>query len=552
MFHKASLNIRPQEIVARPNLQWEVGAYSLDDILQKYPLPRVVQCAYTLNDDISTEKSNFDFLQPMLLYQKHVCNKVTATSLNTDPQTGHTVEVGAPLLIPEDYKGWFAVTYKPHVEPVPHFCQVGVLASSDCDTILIGGESDVNALQVYKEGDLPQPRVLYPGDVLSVGNVHVTTTKAKKKMFKKSVSREEKFLRCTDYADREVLLPFDATGIFYSLKQKRKTEIPIMHIKDIITDIKLPCIVKLVYGRFPVTPCIFTGMLKLEECHKDPSVIVSSVFNLKNILLEIPVTIPLMFRVAITDKSLIASKGYNNALRQCQEEMETYMRNIKVSQGQTTGAQAQVKSPPLFPQVPISVHSKTTSDCIAPDMSRYPRKSPKPTNGKSVTSESAPPVDQCFSGRSSSSSSTRASSKRYNDYIPMWIGPQTPTPPTSEGSGYPHSQPPQITKQNSITISTRNGYMTVPMYPRHTEVTDREQVISLVDKINLWQRMDTFDQNGSSPDSVDPATGARMPGRKASFTYSETGEITEGGDTIKHQATTKGPSIMSQNIQIMS
>lgn len=406
------------------------------------------------------------------------------------------------------FSGWFAVTYKPRVEPVPHFCQVGVLASSDCDTILIGGERDVNALQVYKEGDLPQPRVLYPGDVLSVGNVHVTTTKAKKKMFKKSVSREEKFLRCTDYADREVLLPFEATGMFYALKQKRKTEIPIMHIKDIITDIKLPCIVKLVYGRFPITPCIFTGMLKLEECHKDPSVIVSSVFNLKNILLEIPVTIPLMFRVAITDKSLIASKGYNNALRQCQDEMETYMRNIKVSQGQTTGAQAQVKSPPLFSQ--------------------------------------APPVDQCFTGRSSSSS------KRDNDYIPVWIGPQTPTPPTSEGSGYPHSQPPQITKQNSITISTRNGYMTLPMYPRHTEVTDREQVISLVDKINLWQRMNTFDHNGSSPDSVDPATGASMPRRKASFTYSETGEITQGGDTIKHQATTKGPAIMSQNIQIMS
>ncbi|XP_046547614.1 uncharacterized protein LOC124257559 [Haliotis rubra] len=346
MFPKPSLNIRPQEIVARPNLQWEDGIYSLEDILQKYPLPRVVQCAYTLNDDISRE--NFDFLQPLLLYRKHVCNKVTATSLNTDPQTGNTHEVGDPLLIPEDYKGWFALTLKPHVEPIPHYCQVRTLASSDCDTILIGGEHDVKALQVYREGDLPQPRVLYPGDVLKVGNVHVTTTKVKKKIFMKSVSKEEKFLRCTDYADREILLPFDATGVFYPLKQKSgKTEIPIMPVKDIIADIKLPCIVKLVYGRFPVTPCIFTGVMKLEECHKEPSVIVSSVFNLKNILLEIPVTIPLMFRVAKNDRLLVGSGGYKNALRQCREDMETYMRNIKVSQGET--AQTPKQTQTTFP-----------------------------------------------------------------------------------------------------------------------------------------------------------------------------------------------------------
>ncbi|XP_067678480.1 uncharacterized protein [Haliotis asinina] len=536
MFPKPSLNIRPQEIVTRPNLQWEDGVYSLEDILQKYPLPRVVQCAYTLNDDISRE--NFDFLQPLLLYQKRVCNKVTATSLNTDPQTGNTVEVGSPLLIPEDYKGWFAVTLKPHVQSVFHYCRVRTLASSNCDTILIGGEHDVNALQVYREGDLPRPRVLYPGDVLKVGNVHVTTTKVKKSLFMKSVSKEEKFLRCMDYADRELLLPFEATGVFYPLKSGKK-EFPIMLVKDIIADIELPCIVKLVYGRVPVTPCIFTGVMKLEECHKEPSVIVSSVFNLKNVLLEIPVTIPLMFRVAKNDSLLVDSGGYNNALRQCREDMETYMRNIKVSQGESAGVQTPNKSQPSFPKVPTSAHPKTTTHSIPPEVPASAKLACGRTyDRQSETSESLPSVDLFSTGRSSSSASILASPISDGDYTPMWIGKHTPRSSTSEHSGISH---PQIAKQNSITISTSNGYMTVPMNPCDPEVLDRQQVISLVDKINLWQRM-----NGFISDSEDSAS---IPEMKASFTYSEAGELKDWDAAVSHRDAAKGLSIKGEGYQ---
>ncbi|XP_046547599.1 uncharacterized protein LOC124257546 [Haliotis rubra] len=380
---KKTPQVVPPETVAKPNLQWEVGAYSLEDILQKYPLPRVVQCAYTLNDDISTEQSNFDFLQPLLLYQKRVCNKVTATSLNTDPQTGNTVEVGDPLLIPEDYKGWFAVKLTSFEKPIPHYRKVANLASSDCDMFLIGGEHEVQAVQIQRTDGSPQPRVLYPGDVLRMGHLYVATSKVKKSIFSKSVTLEKKFVLCLDQADREVMLPLDAAGVFYIVKYKNTHKQSIMQIKDIIDTQPLPCKVKLVYGRVPLTPCIFTGVLNLNEFHLDTSAIVSSVFNLRNILLEIPTSIPLMFRVAKPDSSLINSRGYTNAFGLCQENAERYMRNIKVAQSLPTEENRNQSTPPVCRNKQIGETSAVPkSDAVIVD-----------SKGSETTHKCSPPTE---------------------------------------------------------------------------------------------------------------------------------------------------------------
>ncbi|XP_071119802.1 uncharacterized protein [Haliotis cracherodii] len=481
----------------KPKLQWETGVYSLEDILQKYPLPRVVQCAYTLNDDISTEKSNFDFLQPMLLYQKRVCNKVTATSLNTDPQTGNTVEVGAPLLIPEDYKGWFAVSSMPKHEPVPQYRLVAKLAASDCHTFLIGGEDEVIALQAFSKTQTQKTRVLYPGDVLTVVNLYVATIKVRKSIFFRTITREETFLLCTDNADRQVLLPIDATGVFYVLKHKtEKLEFPVLQIKDIVADIRLPCVARLLYGHVPVTPCVFTGTLRLSECHHDVSVVTSSVFNQCNILLELPVAIPLMFRVAKPDRSVSDSAQYKYALRQCQEGMETYMRSIKVSQ--EPASHTDCDTFPVYDNVPPPLPPRTRTG--PPDVL------PKPT-GRTQT-QTTP--EACCPD----------SSNRDADYIQMWFNPQAPpTPSKCENFRDLPSVPKTTARQSSITISTTNDYLTMQRFPQDAAVDTDLQVASLVDKINLWQRRIISRQGGSSSGSLNGATITRPD----DFTYSEIG-----------------------------
>ncbi|XP_071117578.1 uncharacterized protein [Haliotis cracherodii] len=603
---KKAPRVQEPETVARPNLQWEVGAHSLEDILQKYPLPRVVQCAYTLSDDVSTEQSNFDFLQPMLLYQKRVCNKVTATSLNTDPQTGNTVEVGAPLLIPEDYKGWFAVKFTSCDKPIPHYRKVANLASSDCDTFLIGGDHEVNAVQIYRQQSSPQQRVLYPGDVLRMGNLYVATSKVKKSIFSKSVTLEERFLLCTDLTDREVMLPINATGVFYILKHKTTQKPTIMQVKDIIAKAQLPCKVKLVFGRIPPTPCIFTGVLNLNEFHLETSAIVSSVFNLRNILLEIPTTIPLMFRVAKSDTSLLNSSGYTRAMGLCQNNAEMYMRNIKAAQGLPTEVNRNHTTPPARrdkqtnettadskPNAAVNMDSKINEKKSASpiEVKSLPRVLPKPLNltgsmpdteaddnvtpdvpprtplkptklpsfsppqhrvvklGASVGFGTAPKLVVRSSQKVRPLAQPPASNKpKQESYESVWIEPKSstspPTPPKCVPSSYVHPKPPQkVQTKKTIRISTTYGYLTVPMYLNDDD-SDPEEVINLADKINFWQRISTSDLDGSSVDPLNPSDDDIGAGRRGCFTYSET-----GGPTKRDYATML-PAKRQENVMV--
>ncbi|XP_067679434.1 uncharacterized protein [Haliotis asinina] len=187
-----------------------------------------------------------------------------------------------------------------------------------------------------------------------MGHLYVATSKVKKSIFSKSVTREKKYLLCSDQADREVMLPLDTAGVFYIVKYKNTQKQKIMQIKDVIDSHSLPCKVKLVYGRVPLTPCIFTGVLNLNECNLETSAIISSVFNLRNILLEVPTSIPLMFRVAKSGSSLTNSSGYKNALDLCQENAERYMRNIKVAQSLPTEETRNQSTPPMSRNKQIS------------------------------------------------------------------------------------------------------------------------------------------------------------------------------------------------------
>ncbi|KAK3610168.1 hypothetical protein CHS0354_038800 [Potamilus streckersoni] len=324
-----------QATVPKPDITWLEGSYSLEELLKKFPLPVVVACDTSRSP---FHRFNFDLTQELLLFKQRKIRKVSARNLCVSQ--GKYMEVGETLLIPEDYRGWFVVLQRPTEntaadDAIPHTTTVEALAQTKAEKFLVGGDIKISGLQVLDRTDghlQHQSRYILPGDVLTKGKIYIGDTKKKhRRFFRKPKVVSEKFLLCMDESDREVLLPFAQKGIFYEISSSTgRTNRPVMQMSDIVAKNIPPRIVKLVFGRFPVTPCSFTGLMSLEQAYTEHSLVASTIKNVKNILLEIPVTAGLYFRVAKRDEKLINSEAFKNAMTHCCEKASTYMRNIKV------------------------------------------------------------------------------------------------------------------------------------------------------------------------------------------------------------------------------
>lgn len=219
-------------------------------------------------------------------------------------------------------------------DTVPHFTSVEEIANSNTDRFLIGGTKKINGLQILDASVTPikqEQRNFLPGDVLTKEKIYYGETKKRTRLFRKSKYITEKFLLCRDDSDREILLPFEQAGIFYQVSHKYgKAQKNVLQMSDIVARKLTPRIIKLVYGRFPITPSEFTGLMKAESSKIETSIIASTLINTRNILMEIPLCSSIRFRVAITDNDLRRNPCYRNAMSLCAERAITYMRNIKV------------------------------------------------------------------------------------------------------------------------------------------------------------------------------------------------------------------------------
>ncbi|XP_062574982.1 uncharacterized protein LOC134236851 [Saccostrea cucullata] len=328
------------EINTFEDLNFESGTYSLPDIKQTFPLPVVVVCDASKSPvPVDRTRFNFDLRQPLLLYRSRNIKKISARSVHIDPSSRAFHDVGEQLLIPEDYKGYFSLLKKnynngPVDDFVPHYQEVSEVAGTNTESFLIGGERRVQALQIVRRENgsiIHQQRTLFPGDVLRKGKIYIGEKRRKSKIFRKTKVVAEKYLLCTDDADREILLPFDQKGLFYTLTTTSgDANRPVMQMSEIVDKKCFPCIVRLVYGRIPNTPCSFTGTLRLERADLEQSVVAATLANTRNILLEIPTSCDLQFNVAMSNDDLIRMPSYHQALELCNEKGSIYMRNIKV------------------------------------------------------------------------------------------------------------------------------------------------------------------------------------------------------------------------------
>ena len=206
------------------------------------------------------------------------------------------------------------------------------LARTKANRFLVAGTDKIKALQVISREsnnvDFEQ-RTLFPGDILRKGRVYTGKAKIRRKgIMRKAKYVEENFLMCTDEMDRELMLPISQKGTFYQVGISSKPLI--LQIHDMLQETKCPCVVKLVYGKEPGTPCSFTGALVLKKSFEDTTIIASTILNKKNILMEVPVFCPLKYYVAENTSELTGNRNYQAAIRLCKEKAHIYARDIKV------------------------------------------------------------------------------------------------------------------------------------------------------------------------------------------------------------------------------
>lgn len=437
-----------------PKITWLPTTYNLPEILSKFELPVVVKCAM---DTIRARSNNFDISQPLLLFSKRHERKVLARSLGINPTTKTYEEVDNPLLIPSDYKGWFALTQentstKPQtmVQKVVPCKYVEKLARTKANRFLVAGTDKIKALQVINREsnnvDFEQ-RTLFPGDILRKGRVYTGKARIRRKgIMRKAKYVEENFLMCTDEMDRELMLPISQKGTFYQVGTSSKPLILQLH--DMLQEIKCPCVVKLVYGKEPGTPCSFTGALVLKKSFEDTTIIASTILNKKNILMEVPVFCPLKYYVAENTSELTGNRNYQAAIRLCKEKAHIYARDIKV-----------LYSFPSEVKEAIYInYIKERPPAALPDL----------------------PVSEIYSQPRALNTVKEGESNEEGNYQSMtWLNKHKPVPDVPE---------------KKFDVAVENDYMTLPVYRASMKLTSNAK--STVSNMNI-SAGDSFDETKS-------------------------------------------------------
>lgn len=148
------------------------------------------------------------------------------------------------------------------------------------------------------------------------------------------------YLKCLDIDDKEVLISYSTRGRFNIVHEKGvKDSRTVYRMKDILSDLQLPLKVRMIYGKAPVVPCIFTGMLILKEQNKEDTIIASTILNKRNVLFELPVSTRCIVKTALDETDFENLRTYIDAQTLCKKFARSYGSLIKLSPELDTGQQ---------------------------------------------------------------------------------------------------------------------------------------------------------------------------------------------------------------------
>ena len=194
-------------------------------------------------------------------------------------------------------------------------------------------ENDKNEKQSFKE------RKIRAGSILTIKGSFAarwqTTAKTGliKRKNKEYTTVEVQYLKCVDSADeKEVLIPWTTRGRFSFVYESGVRDVrTVYRMKDILSALHLPLKVRMIYGKAPVVPCIFTGMLVLKSQIKEDRIIASTILNKRNVLFEMPVNSECEVRTAADSEQYENMRSFIDANKLCKKYAFSYGSLIKLS-----------------------------------------------------------------------------------------------------------------------------------------------------------------------------------------------------------------------------
>lgn len=232
--------------------------------------------------------------------------------------------------------------------------------------------SNIKAIRIQKQEDGNQKifeRKVPAGSVLKVESIFTATwkTSAVTGVFKKSktewTTTEVKYLKCIDNDQKEILVPLTKTGKFNALYEKGNlNKNSVYRMKDILSDLTLPIKARLLFGKAPVVPCIFTGMMIIKGAETAETIIASTVLNKRNVLFEVPVTAACTVTECADEEEYTDLDSYKDAKRLCRKYAALYSMMIKLSPDLDTNQQ-------VIQHIPTSSSGNTLSLDLIGDIS---------------------------------------------------------------------------------------------------------------------------------------------------------------------------------------
>ncbi|KAL4235988.1 hypothetical protein ACF0H5_004376 [Mactra antiquata] len=316
--------------------QWSNQAYTVEELLEQFSLPQIVKCnpqAILVKKDAPLP---VNLGQPLLLFDSRTVRKLLARNVILDPTTGKFTENDDTVVIPNDYDGAFlrlmSRTSKDHTSHKT----IDSMAMKNIKAFL-----NLTKLTAFRVVNSPNgigdfPRVDYiPGNVFVIDEIFAGNVKLKNDgkfhQHKNGSSQHSRYAKCRDEKDNSIIIPVSLTGEFVEILPNDLNGSGRMSVRssDLIEKQKFPIIVRYIRGRFKPRLTSFTGLFTLLDSYEETTIVGCVLDKSGYTLIELPMSSPLTFHLALNFSELQTHPVVKNGLRLCDNTSQNFARDLK-------------------------------------------------------------------------------------------------------------------------------------------------------------------------------------------------------------------------------
>ncbi|GFN74616.1 hypothetical protein PoB_000112200 [Plakobranchus ocellatus] len=322
--------------------KWSTQTYTMMELLSKFKLPCVVQCA---TDPCSVVWSDFQFdlRQPLLLFERRTVQKVHGISVSvpkkirgSDDSTAQLLEeVGPPMAIPCDYEGWFGAAPKGQ-EKVKRHTRVEGVANSTARRFLVTTKlpAFTSSRSTGEGGTLDGyvPHDVMPGEVLK--RVCVLDPNPGDPDCPTIVRMNGPCLECLDEKDEGILIPLSRRAMLYEIAEVYPDEVErVFTMAQVVAagNAMLPRVLKLAHGDPPLLAYAFTGMVRCYSVFTEETILAATLDDMSSICLELATDSCARFRLGLNGAAVKKTCEYGNAVHMRETIGTKFLTGIKVS-----------------------------------------------------------------------------------------------------------------------------------------------------------------------------------------------------------------------------